>query len=111
MFQSGGRGKEQKEKLDRVAFCPEAQNQPFWQRRSYIYIYVYRELRLSPSTVGFLPLNNSDTLGYDSPESSAQDQLFYVADCPTQAVGVPGVDSPQRPEQRTRDGVAASFGV
>ena len=47
----------------------------------YIYVYVYRELRLSPSTVGFLPLNNSDTLGYDSPESSAQDQLFYVADC------------------------------
>ena len=36
VFQSGGRGKEQKEKLDRVAFCPEAQNQPFWQRRSYI---------------------------------------------------------------------------
>ena len=31
--------------------------------------------------------------------------------CPTQAVGVPGAGSPQRPEQRTRDGVAASFGV
>ena len=48
--------------------------------------YIHTELCLSPSTVSRNVeksgvLTSQNTLEYDSPESSTQDQLFYVADC------------------------------